>query len=94
MAEDVGEDFVGGDDATTGDFCHGIETEMEVFTQQVATETEVDALDCARHALMTSTQRLVMAGGGDNDIVGGNRGDVGGFINKVTKAGDVFATTG
>ena len=65
VGEDFTEDVVGGDFA--GDFAEPVEALANVLVQQVAAQTAVQAVDGTGYGIAGVSQRLVVAGVGDDD---------------------------
>ena len=93
MFEDVSEYFVG-DYLASGDLGEVVEDEAEVFGQEVATEIEGHAVEDALEIGVGSAEGFVVSGGGDDDVVLGQCGEVSCVDEGVLKGGEAKAGFG
>ena len=91
MAEDVVEDFVGGDLTFSGDFGKGGEDLTEVFGNEVAAELRLQAEGDALQVFVGTQKGLVMAGVGNDDVGFLKFGDVGRLVDGLLQFRDVGA---
>lgn len=83
-----------GGDLAAGDVGEGVEGEAEVFGEKVAAEFHRHAVKDALQMFVGASEGVVMAGGGNDDIVLGDGGDVCGFVDGGFECFDAFACLG
>ena len=79
---------------TTRDVGEGVEGEAEVFGEKVAAEFHRHAVEDALQMFVGTSEGVVMASGGNNDVVLCDGGDVGGLKNGGFECFDAFAGLG
>ena len=80
ILKDISQYFVGGY-LTTSDLGQGVEGLTKVFAEEVATELHLESVDDALNTDVRAGKGFVMTGVGDDDIVVGEGGNVGRFVD-------------
>ncbi len=76
------------------DVGEGVEGEAEVFGEKVAAEFHRHAVKDALQMFVGTGEGVVVTGGGNDDVVLGDGGDVGGFEDGGFECFDAFAGLG
>ena len=94
MGEDVVEGFLGGNLAFAGYLSKVGEDEAEVFGNEVTCKAGFETVEDALEIHVSVGERFVVTSIGNDDVVGGEGGDVGGLVDGGLEGGDALAVLG